>query len=163
VGRRVVASGKILGGLAQLEDAHHDTAKVATIPAGRLEKQEEELLVLARSWSARLLFDQVDVLIVDEIGKDISGTGMDSKIVNRHRYGAVNLWAWAPQIRRIYLRDLSPLSHGNAVGLGMADVISERLLSGVNYFSRSTTTIFPDRRQLNSMEPRGPQGPMRFR
>jgi hypothetical protein len=133
VGRHAIASGKILGGLALLEDAHHETAKVAAIPAECMEKEEEELLALARSWAARILFDEVDVLIIDEIGKQISGAGMDSKIVNRHPYGAVNPWPWAPRIGRIYVRDLSPLSYGNAIGLGMADMISERLYRKVDW------------------------------
>jgi hypothetical protein len=133
VGKHVLASGKLLGGLALVEDAHHQTAKVAAIPAARLEKEEAELLTLARSWMARILFNEVDVLIVDEIGKQFSGPGMDSKIVNRHPYGAVNPWPWAPRIMRIYVRGLSPLSYGNAIGIGMADLISQRLYDQIDW------------------------------
>jgi hypothetical protein len=133
VARHVIASGKVLGGLALLEDAHHDTAKVVALPADRMEQEEEKLLILVRSWMARILFDEVDVLIVDEVGKHISGVGMDSKVINRHPYGGVNPWPWAPQILRVYIRDLSPLSYGNAIGIGMADVISERAYSKVDW------------------------------
>lgn len=133
VGRHILGSGKVLGGLALLEDAHHHIAKVAAVPSDRLELEEERLLTLARSWAPRLLFEEIDVLIVDEIGKQISGAGMDSKIINRHPYGAVNPWPYAPRIRRIYVRNLSPLSYGNAIGLGMADLISERLYEKIDW------------------------------
>jgi hypothetical protein len=132
-GRHVLASGKIIGGLAVLEDAHHDTAKVEAVPAARLEQEEEQLLALTRSWMARILFDEVDILVVEEIGKHISGVGMDSKVVNRHPWGGVNPWPWAPRILRIYVRDLSPLSYGNAVGIGMADMISERVHEKIDW------------------------------
>ncbi|MEP6536338.1 MAG: hypothetical protein ABJF23_13515 [Bryobacteraceae bacterium] len=132
-GRHVLASGKILGGLALLEDAHHDTAKVVALTAGRLEQEEERLLALTRSWMARILFEEVDILIVEEIGKHISGVGMDSKVVNRHPWGGVNPWPWAPRIIRIYARELSPLSYGNAVGIGLTDMISERLFEKIDW------------------------------
>lgn len=133
VARHVIASGKILGGLAILEDTYHDTAKVAALPADRMEQEEEQLLALVRSWMARILFPEVDVLIVDEVGKHISGVGMDSKVINRHPYGGVNPWPWAPRILRVYVRDLSPLSYGNAIGIGMADVIAERAYSKIDW------------------------------
>ena len=141
VGRHVLASGKIIGGLALLEDAYHQTAKLAVIPATSMEREEEQLLALTRSWMARILFDEVDILIVDEIGKQISGAGMDSKVINRHPYGAVNAWPWAPRIRRIYVRDLSPLSYGNAIGLGMADLISERLYNTINWTATKVNAL----------------------
>jgi len=132
-GRHVLASGRILGGLAILEDARHQTAQVTAVAAGRMEEEEPQLLAMARSWMPRIPFDEVDLLIVDEIGKQISGVGMDSKVVNRHPYGGVNPWPWAPRIRRIYVRDLSDLSYGNAVGIGMADMISARLYAKVDW------------------------------
>lgn len=133
VGRHVLASGKVLGGLAILEDAHHDTAKVVALTAPVLEQEEENLLTLVRSWMGRILFEEVDILIVDEVGKHISGVGMDSKVVNRHPYGGVNLWPWAPRITRIYVRDLSPESYGNAIGIGMSDMISSRLYERIDW------------------------------
>ena len=132
-GRQLIASGKLLGGLGVMEDAHHATAKVVAMRADRIETEEEQLLVEVRSWMARILFDEVDVLILNEIGKHISGTGMDAKVVNRHPYGGANVWPWAPTIRRVYIRSLSPLSYGNAVGIGMADLISERMFQAVDW------------------------------
>ena len=82
VGRRVLQSGKVLGGLAIVEDAHHNTAKLDAVPADCMEQRDEENLALAKSWMPGLPCD-VDVLVVDEMGKNISGTGMDAKVVNR--------------------------------------------------------------------------------
>jgi hypothetical protein len=132
VGRQVLASGKILGGLAILEDAHHATAQVTAVPVEEMERREEELLRLAKSWMGRIPLD-LDVLILDEIGKNISGAGMDTKVVNRGVYGEYNPWPDAPRIERIFIRGLSDLSYGNGVGLGMADVVSDRLLGRIDW------------------------------
>ena len=133
VGRHVLASGKVIGGLALVEDAHHAIGRVSAERAAGLEAQDKELLELAQSWMARLPFGEIDLLIVDEIGKQYSGTGMDSKIVNRHPYGGANPWPWAPRVTRIYARELSTCSYGNAVGIGMADAISERLYAQIDW------------------------------
>ncbi len=132
VAKHLLETGKILGGLGVLEDAYHDTAKVAVLPAETLITREEELLKLTKSWMGRIPVQAVDVLIVDQIGKNISGTGMDLKIVNRGTSGQVNLWPDAPRIERIFVRDLSPLSYGNAVGIGAADVLHERMIPKID-------------------------------
>src|SRR5579864_5368238 len=132
IGRQVLGSGKILGGLAILEDAHHSTAQVTGVPVEVMEQKEEELLRLVKSWMGRIPLD-LDVLILDEIGKNISGAGMDTKVVNRGVYGQYNPWPEAPRIERIFIRGLSDLSYGNGVGLGMADVVSDRLLEKIDW------------------------------
>lgn len=141
VGHHVLASGKVLGGLAIVEDSNHATAKVSALWANEIEQREEELLRLARSWMPRIPFDEVDILVIDEIGKEISGTGMDSKVVNRHPHGNVNPWSWAPRIRRIYLKDLSETTSGNANGIGMADVISQRLYDKIDWHATNINGI----------------------
>ena len=88
IGREVLKSGKILGGLAILEDAYHNTAQLTAVPVGEMERREEELLALVKSWMARIPAD-LDILIVDEMGKEISGAGMDTKVVNRGVAGPV--------------------------------------------------------------------------
>jgi hypothetical protein len=132
IGRTVLASGKVLGGLAVLEDANHSTAKIEAVPVEYMETREEELLALAKSWMGRIPAD-LDILIIDEIGKNISGAGMDSKVVNRSVNGGYNPWPDTPLIERIFVRDLSSLSYHNAVGLGMADVVTDRLVSQVDW------------------------------
>ena len=123
----LLSTGKILGGLAGAQDAYHDTAQVTVLPARRLIDCEVELLRLAKSWMGRIPLP-LDVLIVDEIGKNISGTGMDMKVVNRGVHGQYNPWPDAAKIERIYIRDISDLSYGNGVGIGLADVIHDRVL-----------------------------------
>ncbi|MCU1273787.1 MAG: hypothetical protein JWO48_1218 [Bryobacterales bacterium] len=132
VGRQVLASGKILGGLAILEDANHNTAQLSAVPVEEMERREEELLRLVKSWMGRIPMD-LDILILDEIGKNISGAGMDTKVVNRGVHGQYNPWPDAPRIERIFIRGLSDLSYGNGVGLGMADVVSDRLLRKIDW------------------------------
>ena len=133
VGRQVLGSGKILGGLAILEDAHHNTGKLAAVPVDAMEQREEELLALVKSWQGHIPVPAVDILILDEIGKNISGAGMDTKVANRSVTGLANCWPGAPMIERVFVRDISSNSYGNAVGLGMADVISDRLLGKIDW------------------------------
>lgn len=132
VATHLLATGKILGGLAILEDACHDTAQATALPAASLLLRETELLRLAKSWMARIPVPALDILIVDEIGKNISGTGMDLKVVNRGVHGQYNPWPGTPAIQRIFIRSLSDLSYGNAVGIGLADVIHDRVLERVD-------------------------------
>ncbi|MCS6953097.1 MAG: hypothetical protein RMK57_12010 [Bryobacterales bacterium] len=132
-GRKVLASGKVLGGLAVVEDARHNTAKVAALRAEDMEAREEELLALAKSWMGRIPVEALDILIVDEIGKNISGAGMDTKVINRGVHSERNPWPYAPRIERIFARDLTELSYGNGVGIGMADVITDRLLAKIDW------------------------------
>lgn len=132
VGRQILASGKIIGGLAILEDANHATGLIQAVPADEMERTDEELLLKVRGWMGRLPFP-LDVLIVDEIGKNISGSGMDSKVVNRSVHGDSNPWPDAPRMERIFIRDLSPHTYGNAMGVGMADVVHDRLLAKIDW------------------------------
>jgi len=132
VGRQVLASGKILGGLAILEDAHHNTARLSAVRVDDMEQKEEENLALVKSWMGRIPMP-LDILILDEIGKNYSGAGMDTKVVNRSVWGESNSWDVAPRIERIHLRGISSMSYGNAVGIGMADVVHSSLLSRVNW------------------------------
>ncbi len=132
VARHLLASGRILGGLAILEDAHHNTAQVAVLPAAGLMEREEALLRTVKEWMPRLPVPAVDILIVDEIGKNISGTGMDLKVVNRNALATYNPWPDTPRVERIYVRDLSPLSYGNAVGIGAADIAHSRLVGKID-------------------------------
>lgn len=132
VGRQVLKSGKILGGLAILEDANHNTAQLTAVPVNQMEQKEEELLALTKSWMARIPF-ALNILVLDEIGKNFSGAGMDTKVVNRGVNGESNLWDTAPHIDRVFIRGLSEHSYGNGVGLGMADVVHDRLVDAIDW------------------------------
>jgi hypothetical protein len=137
VGGKVFGSGKILGGLAIQEGAHHETAGlVAVSSAGGCDAmwaEEEELLRQVKSWKANLPAREIDVLIVDEMGKNISGAGMDTKIINRSVTGTVNPFTDVPIVHRIYVRALTDQTYGSAVGVGLADVIHDRLLKEVDW------------------------------
>ncbi len=132
VGEVVMNTGKMLGGLAILEDAHHNTAEVRALGVKGMAEREVELLARVKSWKANIPVEQLDFLILDEIGKDISGAGMDTKVVNRAVNLGPNCWNGVPKIGRIFIRGLSALSYGNAVGMGMADVANDRLLENLN-------------------------------
>jgi hypothetical protein len=131
VGRQVLKSGKILGGLAILEDAYHNTGKLDAVPVEAMEQREEENLALVKTWMARIPCD-LDLLILDEIGKNISGAGMDTKVVNRGVNGEYNPWE-GPKFHRIFIRDLSELTYNSAIGLGMADVVTDRLVNRTDW------------------------------
>lgn len=141
VGRQVLASGKILGGLAILEDANHQTAKLAAVPAETMEKDEEQLLHLVSEWKARIPVKELDILIVDEMGKHISGAGMDTKVINRSVWGESNCFPDLPLIRRVFARKLGEMSYGNAVGIGLADMVTDRLVESVNWNTTHINSI----------------------
>ncbi len=132
IGRQVLQSGRIIGGLAILEDANHNTGKIDAVPVELMEQREEENLALVKSWMARIPAD-LDILILDEIGKNISGAGMDTKVVNRGVNGEYNPWPGAPKFQRLFLRDLSELTYNSAVGLGMADIVTDRLVNRTDW------------------------------
>lgn len=141
VGRQVLASGKVLGGLAILEDANHATAKLAAVPAETMEQEEERLLALVSQWKARIPVEELDILIVDEMGKHISGAGMDTKVINRSVWGESNCFPGLPLIRRVFTRELSEMSYGNAVGIGLADMVTDRLVASVNWNTTQINSI----------------------
>ena len=137
VGASIFSSGKVLGGLAILEGAHHETAGLVAVSSGKgleaMVAHEEQLLRQVKSWMAKLPAPEIDVLIVDEIGKNISGAGMDTKVINRGVNGEYNPWPDTPKVRRLYARTLSELSYHSGVGLGMADVIHDKLLNEIDW------------------------------
>ncbi len=137
VGAKVFSSGKVLGGLAIQEGAHHETAGLTAVSSGQgleaMVKQEEKLLAEVKSWMAKLPAPETDILIVDEIGKNISGAGMDTKVINRSVNGHYNPFPDTPIVRRIYARALSELTYHSGVGLGMADVVTDRLVADIDW------------------------------
>ncbi|MFZ0593472.1 MAG: lactate racemase domain-containing protein [Bryobacteraceae bacterium] len=137
VGTQVLKSGKVIGGLAIQEGAHHETAGLHVVSALRgaeaMMKREEEILREVKTWMAKLPAPEIDILIVDEIGKNISGAGMDTKVVNRSVNGEYNPWPDTPRVHRIYLRGLSSNTYHNGVGLGMADVVHNRLVEDIDW------------------------------
>lgn len=134
--RKIVSTGKILGGLAVLENAYHETAKVEGVAVDGFFEHEERLLEEARKLMGSLPLKEIDVLLCDRMGKNISGAGLDTNIIGRGVYGylqGVPWKEWMPSIYRIVVRDLSDESDGNAVGMGMVDFVPERFMKKVNH------------------------------
>ena len=127
---RVLASGKILAGLALIENEFHEICVVRAARRENIVAVEESALDLARSLVPRIPFAEFQLLIVDQIGKNISGAGMDTKVVGR---GVKVPAGHAPKIDLIYVRDLTPESNGNATGVGLADFVHEQVHRQVDW------------------------------
>jgi len=128
----VVAQGKILGGLAILENALERTASIELVEAsGIAGAAENALLQRAGGLMGRLPFDELDVLVVDEMGKDKSGTGMDTNVLGRCWVHGIPEFE-SPSIAAVSVHRLSEASHGNASGLGLADVMPARMLEQID-------------------------------
>lgn len=131
VARRLLATGKVLGGLAIVEDAYDQTAHVEWLGPSTMEQREQELLKMAAAEMARLPLDDIDLLIVDQMGKNISGTGMDTNVIGRLRIqGEAD--PERPEIRYILACSLTEASHGNALGIGLADLTTQRLVDRID-------------------------------
>ena len=123
----VLESCAVVGGLGIVENAYDETAHIAAVAPGELEAREKELLVMAKQWMPRLPFRQADLLIIDEIGKNISGSGMDTNVVGRKfRSHAAADDEW-PKIKLIMVRALTEETHGNGTGIGQAEFASKRV------------------------------------
>ncbi len=121
---KVLATGKILCGLAVIENEMHQICGVRAAQPRDIVAMEESALEMARRLVPRIPCSKLHLLIVDELGKNIAGTGMDTKVIGR---GIAVQPGDSAEIRFIYVRDLTPESDGNALGVGMADIIHERL------------------------------------
>ncbi|HPP54560.1 MAG TPA: [Fe-S]-binding protein, partial [Thermoguttaceae bacterium] len=128
VANEVLRRCRILGGLAIVENAYDQTALIEAVRPEEFAEREQHLLALARQWMARLPFEEVDLLLVDEIGKEISGTGMDTNVIGRKFDDHKAVEGERPRVKRIAVRRLSRATHGNAVGLGMAEFCRSHIL-----------------------------------
>ncbi len=134
VGRTMLANAPIAFGVGVVENGYDETAMIEAVAPEQFEAREEALLARARELLPRLPFAQGDLLVIDQIGKDVSGSGMDTNVVGRKR--ALRGQAsppGMPVVRLIYVRGLSAHTHGNATGIGLADFTSTRLVKEMNY------------------------------
>lgn len=125
----------VIGGLGIVENALHETDQVTFVPAETAIEVESELYEEALKLMPKLPFDDLDLLIVDRIGKNISGAGLDPNIVGRgvHGYSTdFSVQREFPRIKRIMVRELTPESHGNAIGIGMVDFTTSRLVRSMD-------------------------------
>jgi hypothetical protein len=133
VARKILENGRILCGVATVENGLAQTSQIAVVRPEELEQREKELLKEAKRLEARLPFEEADILIIDEMGKDISGTGFDTKVVGRIHMPLVTREPEAPRVKRIVVCDLSENSEGNAVGVGIADFVTRRLVDKIDF------------------------------
>jgi len=131
-GRLIAENTNVVMGLTLLENAHHRTAEIHALHPDEFYTQEKRLLEKAKDLLPRLPFDDIDVLVVEEIGKNISGVGMDTNVTGR-------FWMpgeqdpKAPRIKKLAVLDLSEATHGNAIGIGLADVTTRRAFEKIDY------------------------------
>jgi hypothetical protein len=158
--RMLLARLPILGAIAILENGRHETADIVGIPARAILQREKSLLHRVRRNAARLPFKDIDLLIVDWVGKDISGVGFDTHVIGRRM-----IWG-EPEFRgsrlgAVAALDLTPGSKGNPLGMGLADLVTERLVRKIDWDALRTNVLhtgflnraklpiaFPDDRQL---------------
>jgi len=132
VARASLAQANILFGLGVVENAYDETRLIRAIPAAQIPDQEPALLDIARNSMPTFPVDTFDVLVLDRFGKDISGAGLDTNIIGRWMiYNEPE--PESPHIKIIILGDLTPASHGNAVGLGLADIMVRRAYDKIDW------------------------------
>jgi Lactate racemase N-terminal domain len=120
-----LAKRNVALGIGIVENAHDQTALIEAIPGDRIAAREPALQEMAKRLMPQLYFNDIDVLIIDEMGKNISGAGFDPNITGRNRRAIQ--WNFGPKVKKIAVLGLTPESNGNATGLGGADVITMRL------------------------------------
>jgi hypothetical protein len=148
----VLSALPVVGGLAVIENAHEETAEIVSLPAPDFLSGEEPLLARARMLLPRLPLDSADLLIVEQIGKELSGTGMDTNVTGR--WGSSDPGPAAgpsPEFRRVIVLDLTPASHGNATGIGLADFTTDRVVAALDRratYTNCLTSMLLDRARL---------------
>jgi hypothetical protein len=140
-------SGKVIGGIAVIEDAHDKLAKIVAVRPEEMIAKERELFREAKALMPHLPVDDLDLLIVDEIGKNYSGSGMDVNVIGRWRLPGLPE-PETPRIKRIVALRLSPKSEGNAHGVGLADFVTRRLVDAIDpvaTYTNAVTSTFVER------------------
>ena len=145
VGRTALKEASIAFGVGLVENAYDETAYLEAGSPEDLEEIEKGLLIKAKQNLAKLPFEHIDLLIIDEIGKDISGVGMDSNVTGRAL--TIEKKIALPRVSRIFVRDLSAKTKGNANGLGLADFVTRRLVDKIDFqatYLNALTGMFPE-------------------
>ena len=134
----VLKTMPVVAGVAIVENGRHEPAEIAVLAGDRIFEEEPELLRKAKALQPSIPFDDLDLLIVQEMGKNISGTGMDTNIIGMWRR---NGGPREPNFRVLAVLDLTAGSHGNASGVGLADLIPERLRAKVDWHATYTNCL----------------------
>ncbi len=137
----IIARIPLIVGVGLLEDGYGQLSSIQVITSQDIEEEEKKLLKQAKNLMPHLPFDEIDVLVVDEMGKNISGSGVDINVVGRKKQAST-------KIRCIVVCDLTPESHGNAAGIGLVDIITQRLSRKIDF--RATYINCVTARALNA-------------
>jgi len=147
VGKQALIKLPVLCGIGLVENGYDHLAQIRAFLPEHFLEEEQRLLIEARKQMARLPFDEIDLLIIDEIGKNISGTGMDPNVtgVNKDILGN---FCTKPNTRRLFVRDLTLETEGNALGIGLADITTTRLVKKIDRkktYTNCLTAISPEK------------------
>jgi hypothetical protein len=138
--RMVLAKAPVVMGLGVMENGYHDTADIVAMRAEELLEKEQQLLAKVRRHAARIPFKETDVLVVERIGKDISGIGFDTRVIGRRRiHGEPEFDPM--RIRMMVVLGLTEAAGGNALGMGLADFTTKRLLDQINWKTTRTNVL----------------------
>jgi hypothetical protein len=143
IARVTLEKSNIIFGIGILENAYHETCKIETLRTDEIENREPYLQKEAKRLAPKLYFDKFDVLIIDEIGKDISGTGFDTNLVGRYNNKFIS---GGPDITRVAVLDLTEKSHGNGNGIGLVDFTTKRFFEKMIFeqtYPNSLTSTVP--------------------
>jgi hypothetical protein len=149
-GTRVFSSGKVLFGVGIVENAYEETAMIEAIPPERVFEREAELLKESARLMPKLPISDIDILFVDELGKNYSGTGMDTNVIGRFRILGVEE-PESPKVKYLIVSGISEPAHGNALGVGLADFTTQRLFEEINYEAMNAnvlTSTFVERAKI---------------
>lgn len=139
--RVILAKAPVLAGVAVLENALDETAEIHVVPPGQFEETDRALLTRAWKVLPRVPFDPLDVLVVDEMGKNISGTGMDVNVIGIGPRVGGKMEMGHPVVSTLVVLGLTPETHGNANGVGLADITTRRLVGSIDYTSTYTNVL----------------------
>ncbi|MEM0097968.1 MAG: DUF362 domain-containing protein [Conexivisphaerales archaeon] len=148
--KQVLKHGNIIMGIGVVENAYDETAIIRAMKPSDIEIEEIKLIQHSREIMPSLPVKQIDLLIVDEMGKDVSGTGMDTNIIGRIRIAGCQEPEF-PKITNIVVTDLTEASHGNALGMGLADFITKKLADKIDFkatYENTVTSTFIDRAKM---------------
>lgn len=140
IAKHLLEKINFIAGFATVEDGYHNPVHLEGFSANDVVEGEQQLMQKSRDLMPRIPIDEIDVLIIDEMGKDISGAGMDTNIIGRWMITG-EPEPESPNIKRIVVLDLTPASHGNATAYGLADFMSRRLFDKID-FPITTKNIF---------------------
>ena len=138
VGQEVIEKCGVLFGFGIVENQYDRTALVRAVAPADFVEADKEMLIQARRWLPSLPFERIDLLIVDRIGKNISGSGMDTNVIGRKHNDHVPAEKEFPKVTRIFVRDLTDETHGNACGIGLSEFTHKKVCDKIDYSITAT-------------------------